>query len=370
MVRDTAEISLAPAGHAPHESLMTPASAATSEPRGASGSPVSFASRAERGRPPRASADIDSSTGVAPQAAMLDIIQRTWAEILDIEHIGPDDDFFEVGGNSLMVASAVALLGERVGIELPMRALFAAPTPTEMAESIAELRVKDDRHMVEGTTPFFPDWVIPLQRHGAGRPVFLFPGGMGGIWIMVRDAQVAALVGRDHPFYGFRRDRSHIDPSRVDWIPRLAAAYIEQMQTIQGRGPYLLYAICSGGFLVWEIAKQLLAAGEEIGGILFYEVPLRADFAQRGPPAATSRASPSRRYIPEPLPIDVTTLECEGWQAKGESVGWRDVVGGTLESIVIPGESTGPHDPYQGREAIVAEQIRRWIAQSEARTTS
>src|SRR3954451_20949830 len=67
------------------------------------------------------------------------LVQATFAHVLNLNAVGPDDDFFELGGNSLIVATAVARLGERLGIDLPMRALFEAPTPIEMAELVTEL---------------------------------------------------------------------------------------------------------------------------------------------------------------------------------------------------------------------------------------
>src|SRR5688572_20550081 len=66
----------------------------------------------------------------------LPLIQQTWAELLGIEAIGPHDDFFELGGYSLLAVSAAARLGQRLGRKLPPYALFEAPTPAEMAELI------------------------------------------------------------------------------------------------------------------------------------------------------------------------------------------------------------------------------------------
>src|SRR5688500_14756338 len=103
------------------------------------------------------------------QASQVSVIQRTWAEILGVERVGPGDDFFDLGGHSLLVPSVVDLLGSRVGIDMHPRALFEAPTPTEMAELIAELRTGPALLPIDGTTPFIPDWVVTLQPDGAGR---------------------------------------------------------------------------------------------------------------------------------------------------------------------------------------------------------
>ena len=104
---------------------------------------------------------------------------------------GHDDDFFELGGNSLIVAAAVARLGERLGIDLPMRALFEAPTPIEMAELVTELPGEHERDPSFRMTPTLSDWVIPLQGEGSGRPVFVFPAGHGGLAALAYEAKVA-----------------------------------------------------------------------------------------------------------------------------------------------------------------------------------
>lgn len=317
---------------------------------------------------PRVSSPLGVSSPTT--ASTLGIIRRAWADILHVDAVAADDDFFELGGNSLIVASAVALLGERIGIELPMRALFEAPTPSEMAELIDEIRAKPAPVPSDGTTPFFPTWVVPLQPEGAGRPVFVFPGGLGGKWILKKDAQVAALVGRQHPFYGFRRDRPHPGRDRDDGISAMASGYVEQIRSLQGAGPYLLYGICSGGSLAWETAGQLMASGEAIAGLLFFEAPLRLDPAGITPAITTPRSAiPGRLppYTPQPLQVDLTLLMTEGWQARGRSDGWSRMALGSLETVVMAGDSPGAHNLYANREETIAEHVRNWIAQAEDR---
>ncbi len=303
------------------------------------------------------------------QTSPVSVIQNTWAEILGVERVGPGDDFFDLGGHSLLVPSAVQLLGERVGVALQPRALFEAPTPAEMAELIAEVRAVPAPPPVDGTTPFTPDWVVSLQPEGAGRPVFVFPGGLGGKWILLRDAKIASLVGRQHPFFGFRRDGQWISRAGHT-VPAMAAACVEQIRILRGSGPYLLYGICSGGALAWEAAAQLLAAGESVAGVLFFEAPL-----QVAPANITPAVSPSRgtlpglvpAYVPDPLAIDLTLLMTEAWHRRGRSDAWEPLVYGRVERILMPGDSPGAHNLYAGREATIATHVREWIAQAEER---
>jgi acyl carrier protein len=299
----------------------------------------------------------------------IDRVRQTWAEVLDLDAVGPDDDFFEIGGNSVIVASAVARLGARFGIDLPLRAVFEAPTPAEMAELIDERLESQEREPSVGFTPFFPDWVIPLQREGSGRPVFVFPAGHDEMRALTIDAQIAAHVGRDHPFWGLRRVDPHLERLRAEGIPMLAAEYVAQMQRIQEEGPYLLFATCAGGYLAWEVASRFLAAGEAIAGILFFEVPLGRDFDKLIPgqtPAHTARPwELSLAYRPRPLPVDLTHILTDDWAARGWGDPWQRVALGSFETVIIPVKAIGTQAYLARRQEIIAEHVRRWIEKAE-----
>jgi acyl carrier protein len=315
-----------------------------------------------------------------PQACSMttvDLVREVLAEVLTLDRVEPDDDFFELGGHSLIVASAVARLGERLGIDLPPRTMFEAPTPAEIAELIDELRAEPHGPHIpsEGIAPFLPDWIVPLQREGFQRPVFVFPAGAGNVWHVTMDSQVATRVGRDHPFWGFQRDDANQDHQRSDEVETLAAQYVTWMRRIQDRGPYLLYALCRGGFLAWETARQLLEQGEEIAGMLFFEVPLRPDFAERPigqSPAQITLATNLAPYLPEPLPVDLTLLTTESWHASERSAAWPRVALGTVETVVMPGDSSRliVHEIYSIGTELIAAHVRDWLERTEARVRS
>ena len=299
------------------------------------------------------------------------LIQQTWAEVLGLAAVEPDDDFFDLGGNSLVVAAAMARLNERLGLDLPLRALFEAPTPAEMAELIAEQRAKRDGDTTGAITPFLPSWVIPLQRAGSGTPVFVFPAGHDEMRALSIDAQIASHVGKVHPFWGFRREDAALTHARADGVPMLAAEYVRQIRAIQPGGPYLLFGNCAGAYLAWETARQLLAAGDEVARILFYEAPLRADFDRLMlgvTPAHASREWHLSLYFrPVPLPVDVTHLMTDDWQARGWWQPWQRVVTGTLESVIIPVGAIGGEAFLARRQELIAGHVRGWIERTEAR---
>jgi acyl carrier protein len=75
-------------------------------------------------------------TYVAPRSAMERLLAGIWTEVLGVERLGAHDDFFALGGHSLLATRVIARLETAVGVELPVRLLFEAPTIAGLAQRI------------------------------------------------------------------------------------------------------------------------------------------------------------------------------------------------------------------------------------------
>ncbi len=75
---------------------------------------------------------------VAPRSELEEGVAALYERVLGIHPIGADDDFFEIGGDSLLATQLLSALSERFGVGLPLRTLFAAPTPARLAVAIVQ----------------------------------------------------------------------------------------------------------------------------------------------------------------------------------------------------------------------------------------
>src|SRR6185295_18494009 len=91
-----------------------------------------------------------------PRTAAEELVAAIWAEVLGVETIGVENDFFELGGHSLLATRVVSQIRRTFGVELPLRALFAAPTVAALAAEVESAR---------GTTDAAPP-IVPVPRGG------------------------------------------------------------------------------------------------------------------------------------------------------------------------------------------------------------
>jgi amino acid adenylation domain-containing protein len=175
-----------------------------------------------------------------------------WKEVLELERVGVQDNFYDLGGTSLQGFMIFARIAERLQISLPPATMLRAPTIFLQAQLIDQS---------SGDTGDEDSAIVQFRGEGSREPLFLVHDGWGGI-MFVRD--LAKLLKTDRAIYGLRPpplDGKHVIPRTIEAI---AADYLQEIRQRQAHGPYLLAGYSFGGFVAFEMARQLTALGESV----------------------------------------------------------------------------------------------------------
>jgi thioesterase domain-containing protein len=189
-----------------------------------------------------------------------------WSKILRVPRVGSSDDFFALGGDSMLAAELVARLRElRDRPDLPLTCLVWAPTLGQLAAELDGPPRKQPESLV-----------VPIQTGDTHPPVFFVHALDGEI---VRFPALARRLGADQSFYGVRARGLNGDEPPHENRDAMVRDYVDQVRAVQPRGPYFLGGICLGAPIAMEMAKRLQAAGEGVALLTMIDprVPARKD---------------------------------------------------------------------------------------------
>lgn len=189
--------------------------------------------------------------------------------VLGVDRVGLDDDFFELGGDSLAAVELLAALSERFGVDLPVSSLLEHSTVEELSA-----------RLLHGRGQHAPT-VLQVHR-GSKRPFFCVCGG-GATALALH--WLAQSIDPDRPLYAVQA-RGLDERARPDRTVEAAAQrHLEEIRTIQPEGPYLLGGHSFGGVIAYEMARALRAADEEVAILVLIDTD-----APPGRGAAVKRA--------------------------------------------------------------------------------
>lgn len=186
---------------------------------------------------------------VAPRNHVEQVLAGLWESLLGHRAIGLDDDFFALGGHSLLVVKLVHRISAALDVQLPVSAVFQHPTPGRLAARI-------DR----------PDAAGPLitLRKGLSerKPLFFLHRPAGDLQHYL---PVLTALPDSQPVLGLLlpAGRSADNTS----LPELAELYLPAMRSAQPAGPYRLCGWSMGGLLALELAQQLERLGETVAWV-------------------------------------------------------------------------------------------------------
>jgi len=182
----------------------------------------------------------------APLGKMETTLARIWAEVLKRDRMGRHDNFFEVGGHSLLAVKVISLL-RQIGMVTTVADIFNHPTIESFATSLLSTSVSASRRGARKI------------REGTQTPLFLVHDGYGDELYFYALAQ---HLPTELPIYGLPCVPEN-EP-QLYTIQAMAKRMVTLVQEVQAQGPYRLAGWSFGGVLAYEIAQQLLDQGHGV----------------------------------------------------------------------------------------------------------
>ena len=208
-------------------------------------------------RPEQEEASEGLSVEVTPPVGEIQVkLAAIWKEVLRIPNVGVDQNFFDLGGHSLMVARLIRAVEAEFRHRLFMSSVFQAPTIRGMSA------------LLDGSAGAIPvARTINIQPQG-WRPI-LFWCDAGPIF-----RAAAAAIGLDQPFLGVTLDPTELEqlaqPARLEDI---AACIVRTIRATQANGPYYIGGWCKWGILAYAVARQFIMEEQDVGLLIILEAP-------------------------------------------------------------------------------------------------
>ena len=184
---------------------------------------------------------------------------RLWEQLFDISPISVQDDFFDIGGDSLLAMRLIFYIRKEFDRTLPLHTLFQNRTLEQLA---AVLRQDTP---VSAWQP-----MICLQPEGDKTPIFFAHASGGSAFNAL---EFASFMGKERPFYAIHPRGAELEDPFHDSIEEMAADYVTAMRKIQPQGPYLMAGWSFGGTVIFEMTRLLEQAGETAPLLIMIDMP-------------------------------------------------------------------------------------------------
>ncbi|MFD2570936.1 amino acid adenylation domain-containing protein [Spirosoma soli] len=185
-----------------------------------------------------------------------------WMDVFGLSTISIDDNFFDIGGHSLIAVQVMNRLEQQTGRRLPLSALFEYPTIRKLAALI-----QPDKPVKSWKS------LVPIKPDGSKEPIYIIHGiGLN----LLNFSSLATYMDAEQPIYGLQARGLDGTEEPLDKMESIAACYIEEVLEQNPTGPYAIAGYSFGGYVAYEMARQLTAMGKEIKMLAMFDTDARA----------------------------------------------------------------------------------------------
>jgi amino acid adenylation domain-containing protein/non-ribosomal peptide synthase protein (TIGR01720 family) len=201
-----------------------------------------------------------SHTFVAPVSQTEVLCCELFAEITGFSPVGLEDNFFEIGGQSLLAMRLIGLLRQRLGVELPMRTLFESPTPKELAQQLLKKMNAQD------APPYTP--LVPLRKTGSQPILFCIhpAGGSASVY-----GNLTQALGQDQPIWALQARGLEAGEMPHTTMQEVVAEYVTALRQVEPVGPYRLLGTSLGGMIAHAMVAELERQGSTVDKLILVD---------------------------------------------------------------------------------------------------
>jgi amino acid adenylation domain-containing protein len=225
-------------------------------------------------------------------------LSAIWQESFGLPRIGLRDNFFDLGGDSLLATALLARMEREFQQTFSIAILLERPTIQQLADWL-----RSDRRVREFSS------LVMLQAGRGGTPLFVMPGIHGSLWEF---RKLTGLLDPALPVYG-------LEPRGLDGllvpdqtIDAMADHYVREIMRVQPTGPYHLAGYSLGGPVAYEMAQRLRAAGHQVAMLCLIDAP-------------TGGHSRPMRFLQSIVNTTARIMRA-GYNLLGNYAGWKPLV--------------------------------------------
>jgi len=227
--------------------------------------PMTLNFKIDRNSLPKPSQLDNGPTDNKPVTETENLIYKIWSDTLGLKVIDTHDNFFDIGGNSLLSIRIFTAIKKQSSINLPLDTLFSYFSIKKLASHIDDLKRSGSLGSIDNIVS---KNLVTIKKAGTGLPVFFFHGVGGNVLNYIR---LVNSIDIERPSYG-------LQSSGVDGVSRLESSYedmlnsyLKEILAIQGYGPYTLVGGSMGGVTALDIANKLSALGHTIERVIMFD---------------------------------------------------------------------------------------------------
>ncbi|MFF5010846.1 amino acid adenylation domain-containing protein [Streptomyces phaeochromogenes] len=213
-----------------------------------------------------------TTRGGGPRNSHEEKLCSFFSELLGVERVGIDDDFFALGGHSFLATRLSASIRKEFGLDMPLRTIIQHPTVAELSALVLTGRIPGDHGEAF-------EVVLPLNRDpGTGKPPVWFLHGGGGIgWAYFTFAPYL-----DRPAYALQSRGSNGTEPLAASVDEMIDDYLAQILKVQPDGPYHLIGWSFGGPMAHALADALDRRGHKVAFLAVLDAQPASDDPKTG----------------------------------------------------------------------------------------